>query len=156
MALYLPDGSVHIGHEYDDLARRIQYGDSVGWSGDTRLSLNVGVISVTDEFGRTKTGRRLEVYRWNEDGSETLIGHWRPDEQFRICTDLAKMRAGAEGRTAGVESSIDRHNDAMEEKHSQQWRDHMKELLLHAHHVHTQLHETRTKFFMGGGDAARA
>ena len=125
MALYLPDGSLHIGTEYDDLAKRITYGDGVGWSGDPRLYLQVGVMEARDPVtGYTRTGRRLEVWRWNEDGSETMVGHWRPDEQFQILKDLAEMKAGAEARTS-VEARIDAHNKTLEDKASAQFRDSM-------------------------------
>lgn len=116
--LYLPDGGV-TAPEWTELARRIQQGDGV-WGGDERLELRLGVV---ERRGRV-IGRRLEVWRYNEDGSESRIGFWKMEEQFRILHDLAQMRLDRPGG-GDVLDRIDRHNDRLEEEQRAKQRDQM-------------------------------
>lgn len=143
--LHLPDGGV-VAPEYAELTRRLQQGDGINWTGDPRMWLGIGVL----ENRRTgKTGRRLEVWRTNEDGTETLIAHWLPAEQHRILYDLANMRVDRPGHVS-IEDRIDRHNDALQETLAQKAREEMFETLEHALKLDHDRNNPRTKFFMNG------
>lgn len=109
--LHLPGGDV-LAPEWHELADRVVNGDGLGWAGDPRLELRIGVIKY-----RGRTGRRLEVWRTNEDGSVTPLAHWHPREQYAVCYDLAQM-SGAVQRPGSVEDAgtrIDRANEARED-----------------------------------------
>lgn len=151
MPIYTPDGGA-VAPEYTELVRQIQQGDGMGWPGDPRMWLGIGVL----ENRRTgKVGRRLEVWRTNEDGSETLVAHWLLAEQHRVIYDLARMRADAPGHVP-VEDVIDAHNAAMEKKASDKAQDEMLETLDHALRLDHDRNNPRNKFFMHGDRAGRA
>lgn len=152
--LHLPNGGI-LAPEWSDLADRIVRGDGLAWPGDPRLDLRLGVIEY-----RGRTGRRLEVWRANEDGSETILAHWRPDEAHRVCHDLALMRAdrpGFAGDTAA--GRIDRHNDALARKARDEIDGLHAELTEYAARLYADTHGPRQKFFMSSsarGGGARA
>lgn len=148
--LYGPAGDVASAPEWRDLARKLVEGDGLGWPGDPRLYLQVLVATETDSTtGRKRTGRLLEVRRENEDGSDTPIGHWRPDEQMRVCYDLAQMRLESPGHVSAVEA-IDQHNDRLQEEASEEARGKLFEVLEHALKLHHDRHNPRNTFFMNG------
>lgn len=153
MPLYNPDAS-YVAPEWQELAGKITNGDGLGWPGDPRLSLGLGIMEVR-ENGRKRTGRRLEVWRHNEDGTDTMIAHWHPSEAFKVCFDLAQMRVDSPGHIS-VEDRIDKHNDALVKKHEDAARESMMETLDHAIRIHHDQNNPRNKFFLGGRDAARA
>lgn len=150
MPLYLPNGGVH-DPEWTELDRRLRDGDGIHWAGDPRLWLGIGTI----EASNGKTARRLEVWRDNEDGSTTMIGHWHPKEQYRVLHDLAQMRADAPGHV-DVLDRIDAHNAALQEKHDQAAREALLEQLDHAARLWHDRNNPRQKFFLGGRGGARA
>lgn len=117
--LHTPDGPAF--PEYTELAERIVKGDGV-WRGDPYLDLQVGVIT----RGRKVVGHRLEVWRWNEDGSYGRIGTWHPRESYRIPHDLAEMRADRPNAVS-VLDRIDAHNEAKEAEHAREIQDMMAE-----------------------------
>lgn len=75
--------------------------------------------------------KRYEVWRWNEDGTETIIGHWTIEEFDRILFDIVTMRAGAEGRAESVIDRIDAGNSEIEKKNSAAFRDSYGEMREH-------------------------
>lgn len=148
--LHTPNGV--IAPEYEDLERKIQRGDGILWTGDPRLWLGIGILRnrVTG-----KEGRRLEVWRDNEDGSTTLVAHWRPEEQYRILYDLANMRTDRPGHIA-VTDRIDAHNDAIEKRNSEIAQEAMLQTLDHALRLDHDRKNPRNRFFMHGERAGRA
>lgn len=147
--LHIP-GHDYVAPEWRDLARQLVEGDGLGWPGDPRLSLQIGIIEGRNKSGRVvRTGRRLEVVRHNEDGSDTMIGHWRPEEQHRVCYDLARMRVDSPGHES-VLDSIDRANAQKEAEVSKQFQEAMANLLDHAARLHHDLSNPRNRFYMGG------
>lgn len=151
MPLYTPDGGA-VAPEWADLAKKVTDGDGLGWRGDPDLWLGIGVV-VNPRTG--KTGRRLEVWRDNTDGSTTMIAHWLPTEQHMVCYDLAKMRVDAPGHVSVVDR-IDQHNDALEKAASDAAVESMMETLDHAIRVDHDRNNPRNQFFMNGDRAGRA
>lgn len=121
MPLHIPGASDASYPEFTDLADRVTNGDGTGWAGDQRLWLGIGVAK-----HQGKTGHRLEVWRYCEDGTDQLIGTWHPSEQYRVCYDLAQMRLDAPGRQATIDR-IDAHNDRLEQENMEPWREYMAE-----------------------------
>jgi hypothetical protein len=142
MPIHHPEGTAY--PEYQDLDRRLREGDGIHWSGDPRLWLGVGVL---ENRVTGKTGRRLEVWRDNEDGSTTLIAHWLPAEQYRILYDLAGMRADAPGHV-DVLDKIDTHNEAVEKANSQAHQEAIYQTLEHAVELHVERNEGKIKHFI--------
>jgi hypothetical protein len=115
------------------LDRQLREGDGLAWSGDPRLWLGVGVLTAPRRMQHPTTrrwlnrgdvvARRYEVWRHNEDGTDTKIGSWLIGEFDRILFDLQQMRAGAEGRIEDVTVRIDKHNDALDKANSAKVRD---------------------------------
>jgi hypothetical protein len=149
MPLFGPNGDVLVAPEWRDLAAKITKGDGLGWTGDERMYLQVGELHRSDG----KIGRRLEVWRFNEDGSENMVAHWLPSEQHMVTYELARMRVDAPGHE-NVIDRIDAHNDALEAEHSRRYRDNMGALLEHAIHLnHDRSSEPKTTFYgMGHAD----
>lgn len=143
MPIYGANGSLLSTSDYEGLEKKIINGDGFGWPGDDRMWLGVGVI---EDRATGKTGRRLEVWRHNEDGTDTIIGHWLPREQHMICYELAQMRADSPGHVPVVER-IDAHNKKIEDQRSREYRDHMGALLEHAAHLAHDLNEPKNKFY---------
>ena len=129
--------------EWEVLADKLAAGDGAGWTGDPRLWLGVGVL---EDKRAGRTAKRLEVWRDNEDGSTTLIGHWKPDESSRVCFDLSRMRVEAPGHES-VEARIDAHNDALEAKNSAAFQDVYGEVLDYTARLYHDLHNPRTRFY---------
>jgi hypothetical protein len=140
--LHLPDGGV-VAPEYQDLTKRLQEGDGINWPGDPRMYLSIGVL--TAPSGRQ--GRRIEVWRLNEDGSDTMVAHWHPSEQARILYDLAIMRVDRPGYVS-VEDRIDAHNEAIEKEVSRAAQESMLETLDHAVRLHVDRHNPKSRFYM--------
>lgn len=155
MALSIPNGH-HIAPEWKDLATKLVNGDGLGFSGDPRLDLRIGIME-KKLYGRTiATGRRLEVWRRNEDGSEGMVGHWLPTEQHRVCYDLARMRPDSPGFES-VETRIDRHNAKVEKASSDRFVAAASEMLEHAARLDHDRNQPRNRFYMAGrGGAAKA
>lgn len=153
MPLFGANGDVLVAPEWQELAGKITAGDGYGWPGDDRMYLRIGEMKATDPSGRVRTGRRLEVMRWNEDGSETMVGHWLPKEQHMVCWELARMRLDSPAHEDVIDR-IDRHNDAIEAEHSRRYRDSMGALLEHALHLeHDRSSEPKSVFYgMGRED----
>jgi hypothetical protein len=117
----------------DELDRQLREGDGLAWAGDPRLDLRVGVLSAHKRMQHPTTHRwvnrgdmiakRYEVWRYNEDGTETLVAHWRIDEFDRILFDLQQMRAGAEGLIPDVIERIDVKNAKVEAANDQRIHD---------------------------------
>lgn len=136
--------------EFSDLARRVAFGDGVGWQGDDRLFLMVEVAEV-----RGRRGHRLAVYRHCEDGTDQVIGRWHPKEQYRILSDLAEMRCGRPG-AVDVLDRIDTHNARVEAAARDAYNDKMGEALDHLARFHADTTGPRQRFYMGGRGGARA
>lgn len=93
----------------------------LGWKGDPRLELRIGVLTAAKDG--TKKGRyyrkgevmahRFEVYRHTEEGKDTIILSRSAKDWHEIIPELVKM----DPRTPGHESMIDlvdRANRAIE------------------------------------------
>lgn len=143
--LHLPDGNI-VAPEFVDLDRKLKQGDGIHFSGDPRLYIQIGVL--TDRT-TGRQGRRIEVWRLNEDGSETMVGHWLPSEQYRILWDLAKMRADAPGHVDVVDA-IEQANQAHEAEVSTQAQESMYQALEHALRLHHDRNNPRNRFYMNG------
>ncbi len=133
-------GFLHAGTE--DLARLLVIGDGMGWPGDPRLDLRIGVI---EHKATKKVGRRYEVWRTNEDGSETRVAHWKIEEFDRILFDLTRMRMDSPGHVS-AEAEIDAHNDAISAKRSDEARDSLGEMMEHAAKLHHDTTQPRNVF----------
>lgn len=142
--LLTPNGAV--APEWQDLARKLNEGDGIQWTGDPRLWLGIGVLKNTVTG---KEGRRLEVWRDNEDGTTALVGHWLPAEQIRVCYDLARMRVEAPGHV-DVITRIDAHNDAKEKADTQTYLDTMGPAYEHAARLFHERTEGKNRFFVDG------
>lgn len=121
-------GFVH--GDADELDRKLRAGDGVLWGGDPRLYLAVGILE-DRSVHPPRIGRRYEVRREMEDGSDVLIGHWRLEEFDRILFDLAPMKAAVD-RPDSVPSAvekIDAHNNALEAEISTEIRDNLGEVI---------------------------
>jgi hypothetical protein len=145
--LYKPDGGVH-APEYTELAKKITDGDGIAWGGDPRLGLSIGVVTHRKSG---KTMRRLEVYRYCEDGTTQLIGHWHPSQAGQIPADLARMRLGRPGAVSIIDQ-IDAHNDALEEAAAAARRDVLTERLARDTYrlVHDKQGHAKTSFTVPG------
>lgn len=134
MGLYAPSAAGMIHSDTDDLVRLIQQGDGMGWPGDPRMYLAIGVLT-RKKRGQTKQGRRYEVWRYCEDGEDRMIAHWRLEERDRIIFDLARMRLDAPGHIDSSDA-IDANNAAIERAAEEQaqakigeWMEHGAKLL---------------------------
>jgi len=130
MSLYVPTAAGMVHSDVDALVGLIQNGDGMGWPGDPRMYVTIGVLSQTKN-GRVRTGRRYEVRRWNEDGSIALIGHWRLDEKDKIIFELSRMRMDSPGHVDTL-AEIDKTNAAIEQKATDVYMDSQGEMLSHA------------------------
>lgn len=146
MPLYRTDGSIAAAPEWQELARKLVEGDGLMWPGDPRLSLSIGVLK---DRRTGKTGRRLEVHRHNEDGSETIVSHWRPEDHFRVIYDLAGMRIDSPGHVDTV-TKIEADNAALEDAQSRKAQDSMAEMLDHSLRLQHDRSNPRNKFYMNG------
>lgn len=135
-------GIVHAGA--GDLEQRMRLGDGV-FSGDPRLDLMMREVRKG-----ALTGRRYEVWRHNEDGSYTMVGHWRLEEYDRILLDLATMRAESPGHVP-VTESIDRANAVIEAHNSKVFRDSYGEALDHGARLFHERTQGKTRFRQVGG-----
>lgn len=145
MPLHHPNGSV-TAPEWSDLDKKLRTGDGLMWTGDPRLWLGIGVL---ENKVTRKTGRRLEVWRDNEDGTTSMIGHWLPTEQYRVLYDLANMRADRPNAVS-VEDRIDKHNDALEKAATEKATEATIEMLDHAIRLEHDRNNPRQKFFLNG------
>jgi hypothetical protein len=133
--IHIPGSAVDA--EWQDLAQKLSYGDGLNWPGDPDLWLGIGVIE--DKRNR-RTGKRLEVWRSCEDGTDQLVGHWHPAEQFRVLYDLCQMRAEAPGHV-DVATRLEKSDAAAEEAAAQLWRENQFQALEHAAWLHVKAHE---------------
>lgn len=145
-----------VAPEWQELATKLTNGDGLGWPGDPNLFLEIGVLVQRNRAtGQERVGRQLQVWRHNEDGSKTMVGHWRPDEQMKVCFDLAQMRVDAPGHIP-VEKKIDDANAAKEKDLSTQAQESMIQTLDHALRLHHDRTQPRNTFYMNGRGAGRA
>lgn len=147
MSIYAPQGAAGMIHsDVDDLVRLIQQGDGMGWPGDPRMYVGVGVLVRTNRRnGQKRTGRRYEVWRHCEDGEDRMIAHWRLEEKDRIIFDLARMRLDAPGHVDALDE-IDANNAKIEAAASDAFRDHMGEAVSHGADVLAELTGGKNRF----------
>lgn len=101
----------------------------VGWRGDARLELRIGVLvadrpGVSPESGRALrkgdvAARRYEVWRNNPDGTEKRIGAWPLDRFHEVLADLIKM----DPETPGHKNVLDRIDAANREADARKERE---------------------------------
>lgn len=131
-------GFVHSGVERLD--RQLREGDGMVWRGDSRLRLKVGVITAQKRVQHPVTGKwlnrgdivakRYEVWRHNEDGTDTIIGHWRMEEFDRILFDLVQMDPRTPGHVP-VEERIDKANAEVDKQNSREFQEAVGKYLDH-------------------------
>jgi len=154
--VYVPNADAGYLHsDAPDLARKLVEGDGILWPGDPRLELRVGVLTWPQTCWQPTLGRRVrrgeiaarryEVWRYCEDGSEQMVGHWRLEDFDRILLELAPMRLDAPGHVS-VLDRIDTNNDAMEKANSQRMVEALAAPLEHALKIKHDTTEGRTVF----------
>jgi hypothetical protein len=149
MGLYKADAAGGFVHaDAEELARKLQEGDGILWSGDPRLELRLCKAEAPKSMWYSPLGRRVkkgevlarryEVWRHNEDGTDTQIGHWRLEEFDRILMDIAPMRMDSPGHVDSL-AAVDAANDAHERVTSDRALDHMMEA---GEHMAKLIHDT--------------
>lgn len=146
-------GLVHSGA--DELHYKLKYGDGIHWAGDDRLELGMETQEAQqggwiEELGkRVRKGqvlaRRYAVYRNNEDGTFTRIGHWRLEEFDRILFDIAGLRAESPAHEQTTDL-IDAANDAQEKATTDAFVGHGAEALEHRLHIWADTTQGKTRF----------
>lgn len=104
----------------------------MGWKGDPRLELHIGVLTAKEDGIEKRTGRfrrrgdvcghRFEVRRHLEDGRDTTILSRSVEDWHEIIPELVKM----DPRTPGHEGTfalVERANAAIEKKKDDEWRE---------------------------------
>jgi hypothetical protein len=125
MSLYKTSAEIggFVHSDASALADKLVLGDGLGWPGDPRLELRMGIrcakrtmfdpnVRRTVQKGEV-VARRYEVWRVNEDGSETPVGHWLLEEFDRILFDLTRMRSESPGHV-DIGEAATATNDALE------------------------------------------
>lgn len=107
---------------------KLKNGDpAIGWRGDPRLSLQVGQI-VTQKG--VLIAEKLEVWRHNEDGSDTCLSWWEMHELGRVLWDLRLMDMHSPAYEPALER-IDRHNSHTDAERGTEIRDRYGEIAEH-------------------------
>lgn len=119
---------------------------TLGWPGDPKLQVELGVITAgrsgfSPEVGRyvrkgEVVARRIEVWKNTERHGRQQVGRWLLSEYHTIIPDLVKMDP-SRPRHKSVEDRIDKHNAEIEAKQARAHRDVMGELMEHAHSLHS-------------------
>lgn len=163
MPLISQPGTGFIHSEAERIDRQLREGDGLVWKGDPRLSLGVKVMAAPRRMQHPVTDKWLNrgdmiakqyvVERYNEDGTETEIGHWKIEEIDRILYDVAQMKAGYEGKIPDVEARIDANNAAIEKDNSRQFHDFYGAAAEHAMRLAHDRNNPQVTFRqMGGSD----
>jgi len=101
--------ATNIPYEATQVDRALRAGDPAhGWKGDARLELRIGVV----EMGG-RTGRRYEVWRRNEDGTNTALLQRKLQDWHTIIPKLVEM----DPRTPGHVPTMDRVEKANKIEH---------------------------------------
>lgn len=148
MGLYVADKDANGGYLHagaDELARKIAQGDGILWTGDPRLELGMATAVAPKSMWYAPLGRRVkkgevlarryEVWRNNEDGTRSQVGHWLLEEFDRILMDLAPLRMDAPGHEDAIDQ-IDKHNEALEKERDTVAVEAMMEQTEHALKLH--------------------
>lgn len=138
----------------DDLTRGKP---EIGWKGDPRLELRIGYITAAHSGYSNIAKRhvnagdpvdwRYEVWRHNEDGKDTPISRWRPDEFHTILTDLVAM----DPRTPGHEDAHvvnQRHMKAAHRENARQIREAFGEMAEHRLSIEQHIQNGRLTHYM--------
>lgn len=114
----------------------------LGWRGDPRLELRLGVLTAAKHGYNTRSGRRkfyrkgdvvayrYEVHRHNEDGTDTEVLHRAAADWHEIIPELVKL----DPRTPGHVDTIDqvmRDNAAAERDNTRKFQDSYGEMTDH-------------------------
>lgn len=143
MPIHGPRGGFLSTSDYDDLEKLVQRGDGLGWSGDPLMDVRIGIVT---EQPTGRQGHRIEIWRNNEDGSESLVQHFHPSERGFVCYELARSRTDSPGYVP-VEDRIDAHNKQLEDKASRQYQDVMGTAMDHALRLNHEREFGKTKFY---------
>lgn len=146
---YIPHADAGYMHsDAERVDRVLRDGDGLGWPGDPRLELRMGVMEVAEgRISRTLgrwvnkgeiLGRRYEVWRRCEDGVERRVGSWTLEEFDRIILDLSGMRLDSPGHV-DTQAKIDTTNAEIEAAAMRDYRDAQGEILEHGAKL---LHDT--------------
>lgn len=140
--------------EIERLAGELTQGFApLGWRGDPRLSLHIGVLEAKE--GGTRNGKwynrgdvvalRVEVHRHNEDGTDTPI-LTRPLERWHeIIPELTKIDINSPMYKDVAQQIID-HNDALERERGQAIREAVGEQTEHLWKLVADRQNGRTTF----------
>lgn len=132
-------------HDVEALCKQIQEGDGMGWPGDPRMYIRIGVVTLGG-----RTGRRYEVWRLNEDGSDTFCASWRIEERDRIIFDLARMRPEAPGFVSAHEQ-ITENNDRLQKESADQYHEAAGEMMSHLASIASERGDGKNTFRQVGG-----
>jgi len=111
-------------YEAEVLADKLTMGDGIiGWKGDPRLSLFCGIIAAPKTGYSNRAGRyvregevlarRWEVWRHNEDGTDTRLISRPLHLLHEIIPELCEMDPRNPGHT-GVMDRIEKHNEKVD------------------------------------------
>lgn len=147
MSLLAPHAAGGMLHtDLDKLVKQIQQGDNLAWPGDPRMWLRIGVMERKNQWGRVvATGRRYEIMRTNEDGSESFIGGWRLEQKDEIIFDLTRMRGDSPGFVPAAQQAQE-HNDKIQAEGTQLYTDSMGEAMSHLHSIVDETTNGKSRF----------
>lgn len=134
-----------------------------GWRGDARLSVQLGVLKAAQ--GGTKDGRwydkgevialRVEVWRHNEDGTDTTILQ-RPLERWSEIIPALVEIDPASPMFRDTMDRVEKHNDALHKQKGQAVREAHGEMVEHLWSIVDERRNGRHRFRqMPGRDPAR-
>lgn len=139
--MYLPSDAGFVQSEAAEVDRKLREGDGLGFPGDPRLSLGVGVLTAPKRMYAPEVkrvvnrgevvARRYEVWRYCEDGEDRIIGSWPLENLQMILPELSKARLDSPGHEDAT-TRIDQANKELEDKASRQIKDSAGEMMEHA------------------------
>jgi hypothetical protein len=112
----------------------------LGWRGDPRLFLGIGVVTASKHGTDPHTGNfyrkgdvvahAYQVWRHNEDGTDKLVLQRRSDEWERIIPAMVGVDLNTPGRTDVMDDVI-KENAAVEKANTDEWAGHYREQTEH-------------------------
>lgn len=134
----------------------------LGWRGDPRLSLHIGILTAKTHGRSHKTGRfhragdvvayRYEVWRHNEDGTDTELFHREAKDWHQIIPKLV----GLDPRTPGhvdTATEIETNNAKIEKDKTTAYREAHGEMAEHLWKLVADRQNGRSTFYQVGKGA---
>lgn len=134
-----PAGFLH--SDIDSLLKLIQDGDGMGWPGDPRMYIAIGVVRVPG----IGTARRYEVWRLCEDGEDRFIGGWKLEEKDKIVFDLTRMRPDSPGFVSAADQ-MKEHNAKLEAQAQADYEDAAGEMMSHLSSIVSETNTGKNTF----------